>query len=696
MKPMKSNSPFRPRSRKRRLAALAPLLAPTLAGLAGLLAACDRKHESPAGLDPVTTRAPEVSPAATARPASSTRHTAVQREATDPGPVESKELSLIVESDGIAGVAFELTDAANDPTRRPVFTGQTDAFGRCVVTLAFEVPASPRPKSLALWARVKAPGLQERLSQVRWSKKRERWRAAMKVETGGTLRGRTIDSEGRGVSAQLDLRASEDRKRRSLEPSQYKPLVDGWFEYHFDPLLLGDLVASAPQAGTGVLYDVHLDPRDPPQDLQIEITGPGVLRGRVVDSKGNGVQGLRLSARLAKPQVEDIGGGQAHGWTSTGADGSFEMKALKPAHYRIRVERTGPDASALELTEHPVPADGSELELEYDNPRLIVALRDSTGAPWEGDVRSHYFMALEKLDRWPENATIIVQRCRGSELEGPCFPGLDYLDWTHVGQARFAFELTPDETYAIAVIGSSFASAPRVFRADPRETQLLEVRAGTEPPQAKLRVRIEIDGVEQTGRRSDGPLFEVSVEDESTGLVIAAKERAGTFTLPPGRYRVVARGRWDQGGCFPGFGQPRTLGQAVQSVVLNPQPDSRANHELTLQLGTGGTLSLLTSAEGSPSEQLEADAYTAYDGDSEPAAEVWFQQEGRPPESVLVDHGSFALPDWPLNRRFPSGMLPAGPGILIARLPGHREVRQAIEIRPGETLEVELAFPPPR
>lgn len=643
-----------------------------------------KAHEADAGRD--SNR--ESASASNSEPAEKDRWLAAVDAATSP-------LQLVIDSRGVAEVAFELTDSDDDVTRAPLFSGKTDATGRAELIVDFKLPDTPnRPSRLELWARVSQPGFQQRMSQVIWSKKYETWRARLRLEEGGTLRGRTLDSEGQPVAASISLWNAKPAGARTSKP--HKPLADGWFEYHFGDLMTCDLVAKSWESGTGRLRGVTLDPEDPHRDLEIVLHGPGVLRGRIVDAHGAGVHGLGLSAQLAEPVAEGLREGNPTAFKATDEEGHFEMRALQAADYRIFASAHDPAAPPRELTQHPVPADGTPLWFRYGTPRLVVALVDASGAPWEEGIKHHADLRREEWDAWPEKPAVIVQACRESETPGYGFANSQFLAWTYAGGGHFAFELTPDRSYAVTTFGGPFAGPARTLTVDAAMgTERIEFRARKEGTEAKLRVRVEVDGVERTGREPDRPRFEVSIFDRNTSILVARRERSGNFKLGSGAHRVVVEGRSRTGGHFAAPA-PRTLGPIEAFVDLQ----AGMERELTIQLRPGGVLSLAIHGEPnagdrraaqerhwSPLESAELESYAS-------KAELWLHRPDRPPERVFATRDmTWCCGDWHLGKKDLSAALPSGPGELIARLPGGREVRRAVEVVAGETVEVEMSFP---
>lgn len=600
-------------------------------------------------------------------------------------------LSLIVDSGAFGGVHFELTNSIEDPSRPPMLRGQTNGAGKAELTVDFEPIAGA---TLELWVRVREPGLQQHVAAIQWSKEYERWIAQPRIETGGTVRGRAFDAEGRPVTGQVRMTPSTGIAERIVGFGP-RSLAGGWFEFHFRGFARGHLTVSSYELGTGVVSDLTLNSLEPSQDLEVELNGPGALHGRIVNPDGEAVRGLQVIARLADAPTRALGGGHLETRTTTDKRGFFQLGGLKSARYSLAAGPRHSGGPETQLTTVAVVADAPQLELGYPDPRLVVDLIDATGAPWKGATElSTWGWGVFERESWPKIPTVLVQRCSRTGREGSYAVSGDDLLWGDASRERFVFEVTPGETYAVTVIGGPFAGPPQVVSFDAQtRTRRVEVRAHEEMKEAKLEVCVEIAGVERSGRETEGPFFQVAIEDPLTGLRFVTRERASTFKLPPGMYSVVLEGRSQLSPCYASIREARTMGRTERIVELAPH----GKHKLTVPLEVGGTVSILV--EGEPSDEDIYRAQRMCSSIHSPGAQIWFERAGAAPESVYsIDrdslYGDLLSPKWALGHRQTAEVLPAGPGILVARLPGGREVRQPLEILSGETHEVELTFPP--
>lgn len=471
-------------------------------------------------------------------------------------------IRVLVQSPGLAAVDFELIDSKSETTRPPVYSGKTDASGRALVELAPGAVDHSRFQ-ITLWARAVESGLQQQLSRVRWSRADESWRVRLKMREGGTLRGRVWDSAGHGVRAQIRLRSARGNGGSRDGIKLAESADDGHFEGHFNSPMQGDLIAVSRELGTGTIRDVRLGPNAPPREFEIQVDSGGSIRGQVVDLQGHPVPGLGLSASMQKAAPGEAEGGNEKWSGATDSNGQFEMLGLRSGHYEINALSAERTPRGL-LTEEPVPADGTERKLTYGGSRLIVALYDASGRPWDRPVTQPRAPFRRNRFDWPRIPWLVVRSIDA--------PASEIMRPTEIGEGRFVFEVVPDRAYAVAAFGGAFTGPCRRISLEAEaRPQEIELHAREQVTLSELNVFIANPHAESPDSSKDPT--ELTVEDPETGAVIARHRQPGGFEVPPGRYRIVARGY------SPAIGKllraeeiVELRAQSIQSVSLSLAP----------------------------------------------------------------------------------------------------------------------------
>jgi hypothetical protein len=306
------------------------------------------------------------------------------------------------------------------------------------------------------------------------------------LRKGATVRGRVLDERGGGI-ADAEVMSSDGRTSISDAGGRFA------FEH-----LIASVRISARHAGY-LKGEGEARVGDGDREVNLDLTlarALGRLGGQVVDARGGGVAGARVT-------VTPRGGEAAR--ASTDAGGRFLLEGLADGPYRVEVERAGLPSLRLSAIEASAEArlvleDGGGVEGEIFDPR--------TGLP-PPDLRLELVLDGERR-------AVLVQGRHFSATGLPTGPA------RLVARAR---------------------GYPRVERA-------VEILAGERPGEITVRdVRIELElGGAVRGRVRDDrgePAVGVAVEVMSAPVEPVRTGADGVFVLagvPPGRVEVRARG----------------------------------------------------------------------------------------------------------------------------------------------------------
>ena len=158
------------------------------------------------------------------------------------------------------------------------------------------------------------------------------------LRPGAELRGRVLDALGRGlVGIPVELRVADDQLPRMAVSSE-----DGSFSFAG---VRGDVTVTAlPYDLQPASQQVSMD--DGPREIDLTLSSALLtLRGRVVDERGEGVEGAMVTAisKTAGATIQRSGKSQI--------DGTFSVPALPDPPYDLNVEHPGFSAAQLSQVE---------------------------------------------------------------------------------------------------------------------------------------------------------------------------------------------------------------------------------------------------------------------------------------------------------------------------------------------------------
>lgn len=193
----------------------------------------------------------------------------------------------------------------------------------------------------------------------------------LRPHPGACLVGELVDERGRAErSGEVSLVPRGGRASRDH-------VSDGRFRVIFDERGTYDLHARG--SGGQAREVLELDPAQPPSALTVVLRGAGSLRGRVLDARGNGLEGWplvaaaegawldRLRLPIQPPSVEeDDDSAPGRAWTEaiSAADGTFELSGLRVGVFAVASGKGAPAVRHEVLATGLVPSvDGLELRV---------------------------------------------------------------------------------------------------------------------------------------------------------------------------------------------------------------------------------------------------------------------------------------------------------------------------------------------
>lgn len=610
---------------------------------------------------------------------------------------------------------------ATDSTLHEVTTDDTGSAS--VPISRSELDAGLRKLDGTVWARVVEPGYQQRTRLKPASEARgTSLEFVLLAFPGRTLRGQVVDEVGKPLAAEVGARAF-DFEGKLGTPALGWAGDDGWFEVFPFRAGVQHLIADAGEWGTGALRDLNLD-APLSETIVVTVSGPGALRGRVLDAGGRPIPGLDLAVWLATFDDEEgsfrlpepahsfamlEGGGRTWVTLTTDAQGAFEARGLRRDRYVIRAGSNKNGPYPHRLTPDPVQSDGIPLQLQLERTVLAVRIVDEQGERWKGTVGmgdvSDRFRGGERAritDRWPADTTIIVQPVSGSAepngRESPRHAGS--VD----GEGVFVVPVVAGTRYRVGLIGGFQPWKPVDVEvpAFAGRTEVV-VTATSVDARGLLSVRV----VAGNGEALNGG-YSIRIEDVAEGATLLFDDlrvNQGTpheFKLPESRYRVVVRGE-----PFIEFHHGTLVGGSANGrfeTLVDVSRDSTTRIDATLPAGARIRLSIA----GEVLDEDREAVYAAHPGSTFGGPiEFW---AGRAATTlVTADRWPIPVPfpyeltgssaagthlgDWlALGSEGTSELLPAGRYRIEARLPGGRSTSAEVTLVDGQTTTVTLAI----
>jgi len=593
----------------------------------------------------------------------------------------------------------------------------TDHAGRAQVLVPFEAVGVYDGQTFGhIRARAIVEGYQRQDYYVSPKEHESTVELELALVRGGTLFGRLLDPDGNGVEGDLTLTVAQGDEEEVYSEKT------GEFALHFDRERMVDIFAHAEGAGTARIVDYEVD-FTTSAPLEIVLVGPGRVRGRVVDHEGRpaaGVELFLLAAELydqwygppvATAQVlESTGQGAEHApapeehrgllraTTTTNDRGAFDVRGLRYGTYMVRA-RTSADGGyghSAVLTKEPVLGDGSELELVFSRPHLVVSIRDANGVVLTGEVeivRKAAPFEDEAEDAWPQPLSILV---------APLPANRDFGDFgartpgRSVGNGEYVFDVAEGRTYEVGLLACGIPWMP-VEVDVPLEGGRVDVSLSVPERGASGTLQLDLAYSESVRSR---PAIRIRVLDEKTGVSLVSRKyssfRGGspTLELPVGVYRVEVTG------CD--VFEPHH-GRLVGTRRLDRWTSLARIEEGTLlavavTLAEGARLKLTLVGEPDESDLAACDPGWDQERRAEAArlATVHLVRDGVPCESVQFPHKSqWGSGQWSrlsLGSTETSQVVSTGNYLLEARLPGGRVASAPVTLAAGQIVLAELSF----
>ena len=508
--------------------------------------------------------------------------------------------------------------------------------------------------------------------------------------------GRVTNGDGEPVRAYVRLqRASDEAGDEWTNGNSRSADAAGEFAVKSTKPGRYRLYASHPQHGTAVFGPIVLDgsARDVRADL--ELAGDGVLAGIVRDRDGEAVPHMELRARVVAPESHADGTGFSLREFESDRDGRFRIEGLVVGEFMIEAERFDHWSLSEVLTPVPVRSVREDLELLSECSRLVVRVRDVSGAL----VRVQAGPNLRRGDpaRHAVYVTALTETGRVlSAQEHQYRAKLHSLDDT-----TCSAEVEPGFRYVVGVVSREHALVERFVTFDGPGALDVELQLGPRAPGTALDMMVTADGVENARWL---PVTHELRSPTSGALVWRSESRArlGRVPIGPGEYDYRAR-RTLLRGCGHSSLSPDRWAPSARRVDARPGEV----RSVDVRLHATGVLSLEVVADVPhvPDDgRLPTRGLRVSHGDVRrkwlDGVSVRLEREGGPILPVFdIRHEdpphlvSIAVGWVPTNRRYETCRgIPAGHYRLVVEHEGLRTLERDVEIRSAETTEVRLTL----
>ncbi len=630
----------------------------------------------------------------------------------------------------VADQGFVVLPLKEGPYAEPIASGVTNEKGEARISIPRSYFKGHLPRVIV---RLNQPGMQE--VHGRWKRPfNGPWSDSRVVQLfpkkGRTLYFQAFSPAEEPVRARLAW-------RNITIPSKWGPrnlyldgrLGAGWFVVNVEDSCELDVWAWKSGVGAATLLGVNSD-EGTPGEHKLILKGESGLRGQLKGLDGTGVVAMPMFIRkqgrewvprhsgsltgVVKPGHGVGAEGLEFGWCVTDESGNFELQGLAPGAYEALVGSGPHDSSFWSplVGEIALTSDAPSI-LNFTRPVVQVQLLNSEGKPWEGNQADQEIDDYPKLwkrycdfSSWPDSPQLIVRGLHNSEPTSLAYWLRSPVFWSEGG--TFFSEISPGNDYAVQVIGGPFQGKVQVIHAPADGTSIkLDVVAGASAPFGKLHVIPKRRG-HNIGKAKWRMDFGLWVADVETGVPLLTwpmvAEGTGVFLLPEGKYRVVLEGRSMSDSHHGTLMQSRSAGRAEAIVHI----ESATENTIDLDMDRGGFLNITLKGKSTPADlaalrkqykKTPEDTPWLIEAASkarltiyapkfipEPVKFAAEAMEGTPYTSTHLESR------WPLGKTQKSEMLPAGTYELIATMPGGRELRKTIEIKPSGPEDLVLDF----
>ncbi len=677
-------------------------------------------------------------------------------EVSDPLPLNTSsvpvlQVEVFVESfEGEAGhipavglpVALGVSTSRTDLSE-PLHQLVTDDQGVARVDLPWRARYESRSPRWFVWARVKSEGWLER---VRFGQvpllPAEGVSIQVSAIRGVEVWGRVIGPDGEPTHARVDWWSLEEGSRVTgfLGNADENGLFSGELSVQGRLRLyamgrstfLGrnrDLKAGAADVGTGASEEFRVRFDEQPPFIEFAVSGPGVLRGRLLDGAGRAVPQHLLIAVLAEKDAElsgrvgrdpvvhasDLGlqgGGHVFADAETGPDGRFLIQGLRGGSYHLRVKppAEGAATSWQRLTEQAIPANGAPFQLTYVRSHLAIHVRRSDGElPGPLHRGQELGLAIPVGERAEGDSPMLSVMHAPGSFSWSAGGEKRRLVADRVGEGEFLVDVEPGSVVDVGLIGEGIPWRSRRV-ALPQGGGRVDVELVLPEPTSTGVLVLHV--LDRRGEAPQGPV-RVRVEEPGTGAVLfesTASARQGSLekraVLPTGRYLLRVDGLASRSFWHGTVTGSRSHGSAERVVDVEPGREQ----QVTLQLNAGSRLAVtVVGNPGGPSNSASASVSwmgpgaralrQVYFGEPTLSVALRLEHEARWPEEVFflreAKQGTSAaglhlLSTLALGEEATSELLAPGDYTLVAVGPDGRERRQAVSLVDGETLAVRV------
>jgi carboxypeptidase family protein len=193
--------------------------------------------------------------------------------------------------------------------------------------------------------------------------------------SGATIAGVVVDRDTeQPIARAYVFAASAKPEAGTVGGSRAETGEDGRFQIDLEP---GDYKVSAGAENYGRAESEVTVGSSGAGEVRLALSRGLTLSGRVIDTRGNGVPGLNVSAQAKGPD----GGMDSAGFASTLPDGSFQMGGLKDVPHRVVASS---DVGFFATREGVSPGDKDVVLTLRPGGRVMVQVVDAEGRPVEG------------------------------------------------------------------------------------------------------------------------------------------------------------------------------------------------------------------------------------------------------------------------------------------------------------------------
>lgn len=629
----------------------------------------------------------------------------------------------------------------------PLMAFETEPDGKAQIAFPRSlVPESPEGKRQWLWLRSQGVGLLTRVDYERVPKVDDATvHMSVVVQPGALVEGRILGPDGQPAAGRVDWWwfGEEDITSSHAGMAGTDGLFHGELRYEGRHGLLAAGASTKDDEHGSFFFPEHLDLgtgfselfdvdfTKPVPFLEVHVSGPGLIHGRVLDSSGVPAVGVSLVAVLAElddeigslhfpyPRIRDLerrGGGHLWMRAATDSEGAFAFHGLRNGLFHVRgaggENRSFGSSYPILLTERAVPSLGAPLELRLTRPYLAIHVRQADGSVPAQAIQIHKNTSWRStMDDWPEEPGLLLTLSPRDAHRGGRRGA--YLNASSTGPGEFVAELSGDLRVAsaleldVGILGGELPWRPQHVVVPPYSGRVdVDLVLPTVEPLGSLL----LDVVNGAGTALEKQV-RIRVIDPATGVVLVDAPCDYTdeddwpmrIRLPMGEYRLLVEGHpWinDHHGTIM---RRRVHGAHEQSVHIASGVESH----VTATLGEAARLAVRVIGSVTEKDREEIRSWQRGEVD-EDFTEFWAQfvtmrleREGRWPEQPKFARrfmegtsasGIHLFASVAFGKDETSEPLTPGTYTLVATTAGGRVLERVVTLMPGQTLSMTLRF----